>query len=204
MRWLLIAVALGGILLAGCSQAEAERQAVVDQSKAILFKVADAAKIDTSSLQAGGVLKNPQYVYEWFGGTGVYSRGSVQVVGVEINADVRGSGTGQATVDADLRERIYQVLQRKEINAEARKQLILETITEWLKSKAATTATGQQTVSAADAKTAEVTVAAAVAAVETQPATTATAPAATVDGASGSAVVKIVDEPKSTATEPAP
>lgn len=202
MRWLLIAIALGGILLEGCSQAEAERQAVVDQSKAILFKVADAAKIDTSSLQAGGVLKNPQYVYEWFGGSGIYSRGSVQVVGVEINADVRGSGTGEATVDADLRERIYQVLQRKEINAEARKQLIIETITEWLKSKATVTATGQQTVSAADVKAAEATVAAAVAAVETQPATTTTAPA-TVDGASGSAVVKIVDEPKSTATEPA-
>lgn len=112
----------------GCSQAEKERQAVVDESKAVMAKVLDSAKLDTATLRAGGKLRNPMYVYDWFGGTGIYSRGSVQIIGVEIEADVAGAGNGTATPDKELRATINSILTSKDMAEIEKDKAIREAI----------------------------------------------------------------------------
>lgn len=135
MRWWLV----WAFCLASCSQIEREREAVVEQSKAVFLKVLDNANLTQTSLSANGKVINPEYVYTWVGGTGIFSMGTVKANGVELSGNVSGSGTGQAVPDADLRQRIDDILSRKDIAEIDRKQSVMDTITAWLKSKTAAT-----------------------------------------------------------------
>jgi hypothetical protein len=130
---------LSGCIWSGCGLDSIgnERAAIVEQSKAIALKVVDAAKIDQSNLEAGGNIKNPAYDYIIVAGTGFFSYGRIQAIGVEIEASVRGAGLGTAEFDADMRERIFQILQRRDIADTDKQSLINEAVADWIRSRTA-------------------------------------------------------------------
>jgi len=135
----LVVLMLSGCVWSGCGLDSIgnERASIVEQSQAIALKLVDAAKIDQTNLAAGGKIVNPAYVYSWFGGTGIYSSGMIQAIGVEIEADVRGAGLGTAEFDADMRERIFQILQRRDIADTDKQSLINEAVADWIRSRTA-------------------------------------------------------------------
>jgi hypothetical protein len=126
MRKLLIVLPLAFVF--GCP--EARETAIREMSEQVFMKVLDKAKLDTATMAASGKAVNPEYRYEWFGGVGPYSTGTVRVIGVELGASVSGAGAGEAVVDQDLRDKLFAISQRADIGKEARRQLIAEVFAE--------------------------------------------------------------------------
>jgi hypothetical protein len=141
-RWAAATVGLVGLAGCGLNEIQVERASVVEQSKAIVMKLTDAAKIDQVNLAARGEVTNPEYRYEWFAGTGLFSTGRIQAVGVELSGEAMGAGVGNAAAtDPDLREKLYGILQRRDISAIEQRELITQTLADWLNRKTANTTT---------------------------------------------------------------
>ena len=103
--WLLMSV-LMLVFLTGCPE-QREKQAR-EEGQAVFQTVLSKASLDMSNMAAHGRIVNPKYEYTWFGGGGIYSAGSVQAIGVDIGAEVSGSGKGEDPVDQDLREKVFK------------------------------------------------------------------------------------------------
>ena len=121
MRYLVL------LFLCGCGleNIRDERYATVEASKAIFLKIVDKAKIDSSHIDAGGKVINPKYEYTWFGGIGPYSHGSIQAIGVELEASAVASGLGEGAPDQDMRNKIYDILTQRNFNEQERKDRII-------------------------------------------------------------------------------
>lgn len=122
------------LFVAGCGLAEIknERASTVELSKAVFFKVVDNVNIGSATLSAEGRAINPRYEYSWFGGVGPYSHGYIQAVGVEIGARTAAAGNGGATPDADMRAKLFEIMNRRDINEQERKNAINTTLLEWI------------------------------------------------------------------------
>jgi len=118
------------VFMFGCPQTR--ENVALQGTQALMMKIIDKAKIDHSQLSAEGNVTNPSYEYEWFGGVGPYSKGSIRVVGVEVRANAVAAGVGEAEPDADMREKIWQILQRDEINSEERKNAVIAAVLQWM------------------------------------------------------------------------
>lgn len=141
--------------LAGCGMSEIqnERATIAEMGKTVMFRLVENAKIDQSNFTAQGKVINPKYQYTWFGGVGPYSVGSIEAIGVEVEASAAGGGVGSAALDQDLRDKLYQILQRRDIGEEQRKALWAETVQAWLVGK--TTAEAVQVIPAQPAPAAQ-------------------------------------------------
>lgn len=132
---------LCAVCLSGCGLAEVrnERAAAVEMGKAITLKIIDKAKLDQSSLGASAQVTNPEYQFEFFGGTGLYAKGVVRAIGVDVKAQIAASGTGEINVvDTDLRDRIDEILSRRDWDVIKRKEAITNAIIDWLHPKSTT------------------------------------------------------------------
>ena len=111
----------------GCPQQREE--AAMSMAKEIAFKIVDKSKLDQTQLSASGQVVNPEYEFLGWGGTGVIVGGKVRAVGVDMKGSASGAGLGEsAAVDQDLREKLYQISERKDISREERKKLIAEAV----------------------------------------------------------------------------
>jgi len=131
------------------SEIQNERATIAEMGKTVMFRLVENAKIDQSNFTAQGKVINPKYQYTWFGGVGPYSVGSIEAIGVEVEASAAGGGVGSAALDQDLRDKLFAILQRRDIGEEQRKALWAETVQAWLVGKtsaAATTAVSVEVV----------------------------------------------------------
>lgn len=119
--------ALIGLLIVGC--AERREDAAISMAKEIALKVVDKANIEQSQLSAQAEVVNPRYHAKGFVGLGAYFDFEVGATGVDIRADVKGAGTGQAPIDQDLREKLFRILANRELSAEQRRKMIFDFLT---------------------------------------------------------------------------
>jgi hypothetical protein len=115
------------VALSGCAQARED--AIVQTFKGTMEKLVDKAKLDQTSLAATGKITNPVYRINGFAGIGGYFDGAVSVNGVDITVSAMGSGSGEATPDPVLSERIFRIIANKELSAEQRRQMIYDALT---------------------------------------------------------------------------
>lgn len=124
-KWVWVIGLLVGLSGCGLDSIKSERASVEEASKAIFLKVIDSAKIDAATLSARGQVVNPEYRFNWFGGTGIYSAGSIQAVGVNIEGEATGAGVGSVQgQDPDLREKIYEIQSRSDLSESQKAKLI--------------------------------------------------------------------------------
>jgi len=130
-----VTIGIALVLISGCGLAEIrkERATVSQVAESVAMKVLDRAKLDQTTVGAEGSVHNPAYRYEFFGGTGFFTSGIIQAVGVDLEGRVGGAGSGVAEPDADLRERIFDILQRDDLGREERKARVFDLIEEYLK-----------------------------------------------------------------------
>lgn len=132
MRYVLL---LSMVLALCCGCPQMREDAVIEMAKSTFIKIVDKSKIDQSTLSADGRIINPKYEFEFAAGVGPYAKGSVQVIGVEVKAEARGSGLGEATADPDLREKLYQILEMKDIARIERNKKITDTVLSFVREK---------------------------------------------------------------------
>lgn len=136
---IMMAVAVMTAGLAGCT--DPIKEAVL-QSKTVMMAIVDKAKIDQSNLSASADVANPEYRFEFVAGTGIHASGRLQLVGVQAHASATGGGTGQNPVDEELRNMLYQTLNRGDIGSEQRKNKIVDIVQSYfVKAPEATTRT---------------------------------------------------------------
>lgn len=117
----------GVTLNIGCAAMKAE-DAAISMAKEVALKIVDKTKLDESAMQAGGSITNPSYEFSFVAGTGFFANGQIRAVGVNATANVTGSGVGEGAADQDMREKLYQISERKDISKEERKKLIADAI----------------------------------------------------------------------------
>lgn len=94
------------------------------------------SKLDAENItaEASGTVTNPKYAYEWFGGTGFYTNGSIQLIGGDLRFGASGAGGGLDQVDNDVLDAMQLLVDRPGIPDEKRAAMINELLTRWIES----------------------------------------------------------------------
>lgn len=119
--------AISIVLTGGCAQSREE--AAIVMAKDVAMKVIDKANIEQSQLAASARITNPRYHAKGFVGVGAHFDFEVGATGVDVEADVRGAGQGQAPTDLDLREKLFRIMANRELSQEQRRQFVMQALT---------------------------------------------------------------------------
>ena len=87
---------------------------------------------------ASGQVVNPEYITEGVAGTGIYWKAKIQMVGGDLKVGLQAAGEG-GQFDRELFDKITDIQNSERLSVQARKDLILQTIAEWVRSKAGPT-----------------------------------------------------------------